>query len=94
VLASVFDRAKLVDVLAGLTAEPDMTSHWIDEIRALEDPDAYEAYLVDLHPLDADPKHLLDAVRDDLDTLRGLYGDDDQRQARNKSDEACRERYP
>jgi len=77
VLASVFGRAKLVDVLAGLTAEPDMTSHWIDEVRALEDPDAYEAYLVDLHPLDADPKHLLDAVRDDLDTLRELYGDDD-----------------
>ncbi|EMA66162.1 UvrD-helicase domain-containing protein [Halorubrum kocurii] len=76
-LAPVFDRTKLVDVLAGLIAEPDMTGHWIDEIRDLEDLDEYEAYLVELHPLDVDPNHLLDTVREDLDTLRELYGDDE-----------------
>ncbi len=76
-LAPVFDRAKLVDVLAGLIADPDMTGHWIDEIRDLEDLDEYETYLVELHPLDADPKQLLDTVREDLDTLRELYGDDE-----------------
>ncbi|QKY19701.1 UvrD-helicase domain-containing protein [Halolamina sp. CBA1230] len=77
VLAPQFDRSKLVDVLAELIAESDMTSEWIDEIRDLESQEAYEAHLVELHPLDADPAHLLETVRDDLDTLCELYSDDD-----------------
>jgi len=76
VLASVFDRRTLVDVLVGLVAEADMTEMWIDEIREVEDPEAYEAHLVELHPLDADPKRLLDDIADDLGTLADLYGDE------------------
>ena len=76
-LAPVFDRAALADLLAGFLAEPDTTEAWIDELRAVDDPDAYDTYLVALHPLDADPKRLLDAVSDDLDTLCALYRDDD-----------------
>ena len=77
VLAPVFDRSKLVDVLTGLIAEHDMTEEWIGEIRELEDLEAYEEYLVELHPLDADPKRLLETVWDDLDTLCTLYSDDE-----------------
>ncbi|MBP1922863.1 ATP-dependent helicase/nuclease subunit A [Halorubrum alkaliphilum] len=77
VLAPLFDRSKLADVLTGLIAEPDMTEQWIEEMRELADPEAYEAFLVSLHPLDTDPKALLDTIRDDLETLSELYGDDD-----------------
>lgn len=77
VLAPQFDRSKLVEVLAELISESDMTTEWIDEMRGLESQEAYEAHLVELHPLEADPVHLLESVRADLNTLCELYSDDD-----------------
>ncbi len=77
VLAPVFDRQKLADVLVELVVERDMTEEWIEAIRKLENPGAYEAHLVDLHPFDADPQRLLEAVQDDLETLYELYCDEE-----------------
>jgi ATP-dependent helicase/nuclease subunit A len=77
VLAPQFDRSKLVDVLAELISESNMTTEWIGEMRELDSQEAYETHLVELHPLEADPSQLLQSVRDDLTTLCELYNDDD-----------------
>lgn len=77
VLARQFDRSKLVDVITELISESDLTTEWIDEMRELDSQEAYEAHLVELHPLEADPLHLLESVRADLNTLCELYSDDD-----------------
>lgn len=77
VLAQLFDRQKLIDVVTGLIAEREMTEQWIDEMNRLDNPDAYEAFLVELHPIEAEPATLLSAIEADLETLCELYGDDD-----------------
>lgn len=76
ILAPLFDRSRLREVLKGLISEREMTETWIEDISEFEGESDYEAFLVSIHPFAADPEMILGDVMKNIETLCGILQDD------------------